>query len=397
MASSDPKGAVSASTLNSPGAPTEFPVGRRTVQETGRVSDRVNASPRPTPEGPARDNPIAGPQKGTTRSEHSTPASAGASGRHNEPGSRPASACPAQPPSKAGGGSPRLWKRHYGVIKADRSTESDRTGQGEVHDAEPPGTPERHAAGHNEGTQTSAKQQQPTGAANPDSAHRNRCQETPSPRITHCRQEWRGTSRARTQGHTHPDIPARSGGAQPKPEPRHTRPRRTPGPGVAGYKRSAHANAHTAHRTSQESWGAAETGAQVHTPTPHTRARIGGVQRGRAHKHTHTATPQPRGAGRSQNPNPSTHTNTAHPSQECRGTTGARTQTRTPQHPCQERRGAATTQAQPHTPTPHTPARSGRVQAERAHKHTHTQNTPTRGGRAQPQPELHHTRPHRTP
>ena len=39
MASSDPQGAVSASTRNSPGAPAESPVERRTVRETGRVSD----------------------------------------------------------------------------------------------------------------------------------------------------------------------------------------------------------------------------------------------------------------------------------------------------------------------------------------------------------------------
>ena len=58
---------------------------------------------------PQTSNPIAGPRTGTTRSEPSAPASAGASGRHNEPGSRPASACPAQPPSKAWAGSPRAW------------------------------------------------------------------------------------------------------------------------------------------------------------------------------------------------------------------------------------------------------------------------------------------------
>ena len=41
VASSDPKGDVSASTRNSPSAPAESPVERRTVQETGRVSDLV--------------------------------------------------------------------------------------------------------------------------------------------------------------------------------------------------------------------------------------------------------------------------------------------------------------------------------------------------------------------
>ena len=48
-----------------------------------------------------------------------------------------------------------------------------------------------------------------------------------------------------------PNTPARSGGAQPKPEPKHTHTRRTPQPGVAGYKRSAHTNTHTFQHPSQ--------------------------------------------------------------------------------------------------------------------------------------------------
>ena len=42
VASSDPKGEVSASTGNSPGAPAESPVERRTIRETRRVSDRIH-------------------------------------------------------------------------------------------------------------------------------------------------------------------------------------------------------------------------------------------------------------------------------------------------------------------------------------------------------------------
>ena len=135
------------------------------------ANHRSARSPRPSPEGPARDNPIAGPRMGTTRSEPSAPASAGARDRHNEPGSRPASACPAQPPSKGGGASPRGGERRHGVRKANWSTESDQTGRGAAHHAGPRGTPERHAAGHNQGTQTSAGQQPPPGAADPESAH----------------------------------------------------------------------------------------------------------------------------------------------------------------------------------------------------------------------------------
>ena len=138
-------------------------------------------------------------------------------------------------------------------------------------------------------------------------------------------QEWRGTSGACTQAHTGPNTPARSGGAQPKPEPKHTDPQRTPKPGVAGYKRSAHTSTHTPQLPSQEWRGAAETRAQAHTPTPHTPARSGGVQAERAQKQTHTPMPQPGVAGHSRNPSPSTHANTAHPSQEWRGTSGART------------------------------------------------------------------------
>ena len=107
-------------------------------------------SPGLKPEGSARDNPI------TTLSEPSVLASVGASGKHKEPGSLPASTCPAQPPSKAGGDSPRGGGRHHGDRKADRSNESDWTGRG---------------AAHQRGTRTDAKPQRPAGAANPGSAH----------------------------------------------------------------------------------------------------------------------------------------------------------------------------------------------------------------------------------
>ena len=177
VASSDPQGEVSASIRNSPGAGAESPsndgrYGKPDASVTGstHANHRSARSPRPTPEGPARDNTIAGPRTSMTRSEPSAPASAGASGRHNEPGSQPASVCPTQAPSKAGGASPRGGERHHGVTKADRSTASDRTGRGAAHHVGPRGTPERHATGHNQGTRTGAKQQWPHGAANPESA-----------------------------------------------------------------------------------------------------------------------------------------------------------------------------------------------------------------------------------
>ena len=229
-------------------------------------------------------------------------------------------------------------------------------------------------------------------------------------RTAHSSQEWRGASGARTQADTNPDTPAGSGGAQPKPELNHTHPHRTSQPGVAGYKRRAHTSAHTPGHPSQEWRGAAETRAQTHTPTPHDPAGSGGVQGERAHQHTQTPKPQPGVAGRNQNRSPSTHTHAAHPSQQWRGTRGARTQTCTPQHPSQEWGGAAKTRAQTHTPTPHTPARSGGVQAERAQEHTHTpkpqpgvagrsrnQNASTHTNAAHPSQEWRGTRGARTP
>ena len=468
------------------------------------ANHRSARSPRPTPEGPARDSPIAEPQTGTKRSEPSAPASARVSGRHNEPGSRPASACPAQPPSKAGGASPRDGERHHGVGKADRSNESYRNGRGAAHHAGPPGTPGRHAAGHNQGTRTGAKQQLPPGAANlvseqntqrttaPEQvpgntktrtpqtlawsgrvqagrAHRHTHTPTPQPGVagrsqtpspskhTHTArpsQEWRGTSGARTQTHTNTNTPAGSGGAQPKPEPEHTHPHRTPQPEVAGYKRSDH----TSTPTPTPQPGVAGR-SQDPSRSTHTRARNGGVQAERANKHAHPNTPARRGgarpkpkpkhtrshctpqpgvagykrsvhtsthrtptfqpgvAGCSQNPSPSTHTHTAHPSQEWRGTSGAHTQAHT--HPKTQ---AKSCRAQPKPGPKHThphctsqPGMAGHSRKPSPRTHAHTTypsqewrctseactqtrtgyNTPARSGGAQPKPEPKHTHPHR--
>ena len=171
-------------------------------------------------------------------------------------------------------------------------------------------------------------------------------------------QEWLGANGARTLAHTQPNIPARSAGAQPKPEPKHTHPHSALQPGVAGCKRSAHTSTHTPQHPSQEWRGAAETRAQTHTPTPRTRARSGWVQAERAHEHSHSPTPQPGVAGRSRNPSPNTHTHTAHPCQEWLGASGARTRAHT---------------------QPNTPARSGGAQPEREPNHTHPHRTPQPG------------------
>ena len=140
--------------VNAIGQSNDGQYGKQDASVTGstHASHRSARSPRPTPEGPARDNPIAGPRTGTTRSEPSAPASAGASGRHNEPGSRPASACPAQPPSKAGNASPRDGKNTTASGKltgAPRDTGPDaarRTTPG--HQARQRGTPPATTKAH---------------------------------------------------------------------------------------------------------------------------------------------------------------------------------------------------------------------------------------------------------
>ena len=81
VASSDPKGAVSASTRNSPGAPAESPVKRLTVRETGRVSDRVHTrqppqrmQPKTDTGGTRQGQPHRGARKGynTEQAQHSS-------------------------------------------------------------------------------------------------------------------------------------------------------------------------------------------------------------------------------------------------------------------------------------------------------------------------------------
>ena len=141
--------------------------------------------------------------------------------------------------------------------------------------------------------------------------------------------EWGGTSGARTQTPTDPKTPARSGEAQPKPEPKHTHPDHTPQPGMAGYKQSVRTKTQTAIQPSEEWRGAGETWVQAQELTPHNPARSGGVQAQRAHKHTHTPTTRPGLAGRSRDQRPSKQTQTAHPSQQWGGTSGVRTETPT--------------------------------------------------------------------
>ena len=318
------------------------------------ANHRSARSHRPTLEGPARDNPIAGPRTGTMRSEPTAAASAAARGRHKEPGSRPASTCPAQPPSESGGG-----EMHHGVWKADRSTGSHQTGRDAVH--QPRAT--RHAR---------------EARCRPQPRHTNRCQATTA---TGCRKPGKRTEPAANYGtgtgarrhptHT-PHAPARSGGVQVERAHKHTH-TPTPQPGVAERSRNPSPSTHNHSGHPSQEW------------------------RGTSRARTHTAKPLPGVVRRSRHPSPSTHIHTAHPSQESRNTSGARAQTDT---------------------HPNTPARSGGVQPKREPKHTHPHRspsqewrgtsgartkthtqpkTPARSGWAQPTPKPKHTHSHRTP
>ena len=177
-----------------------------------------------------------------------------------------------------------------------------------------------------------------------------------------------------------PRQPSQEGRAQLKLGPQHTHPQRTPWPGVAGYKPSAHTNTRRAQHPSQEWRGAAATRSQAHTPTPRSQARIGGVPAERVHKHTHPPTPQPGVAGCSPKAEPK-HT---HP----RRTT---------------RPGVAGHKRSAHTSTqrPRDPARSDGAQPNPEHKHTHPRRTPQHPSqegwsaaetRAQAQPRPKHNR-----
>ena len=336
------------------------------VTGSTHANHRSARSPRATPEGPARDNPIAGLRTGTTRSEPTAAAWAAPMGRHIEPGSRPTSRCPGQPPSKSRRASYRDGKRHHGVRTTDRTTESDRTGRG----AEKLAAHQRGATRH---AREACRWRQPR--------HKDRCQATTT---TGCRKYGQraqpltnhgtGTGARRHPTHT-PHAPAGSGGAQAE---------------------RAHKHTDTSQHPSQEWRGAAKTGAQAHTLTPHTLARSGGVQAERTHKCTHTPTPQPGVAGHSLNLSPNTHTHTAHLSQEWRGTSRARTQTHThPNTPARSR--GAQPKSEPKHPHPHHTPEPGTAGYSGARTQTHTHpNNPARSGRPQPKPEPKSTHPHRT-
>ena len=175
MASSDLKAEVSASTRNSP-------LERRTVGETGRVSDRVHtrhttaahAAQDRRRRGPPGTTPSRGPERVQRGARPAPlPRQGPAAGTKTPVLGRPPHAPrshPVKPEATAPGvgeGTTATGKR-TGAPRATGPDEARRTNAG------PRDTPERHAAGHNHGTRTGARPQRPPGAANPGSAHNTR-------------------------------------------------------------------------------------------------------------------------------------------------------------------------------------------------------------------------------
>ena len=194
MASSDLHGEVSASTRNSPGAPAESPVKRRTVRETGCVSDRVHTRKRPQRTQPktdaggtCQDNPIAGPRTGTTGSEPSTlPWRGPATGTMSPVLGRPPRA-PRSRPVKSGAQAPGIGKgttasrKPTGAPRATGPDEARRTTRG--HEARQRGT--RPATTKAQGQVPSnngcrVPQTRRARTTRNEPRHENRCQAIPS-------------------------------------------------------------------------------------------------------------------------------------------------------------------------------------------------------------------------
>ena len=166
---SDPKGAVSASTQNSPSAPAESPVARRTVRETGRVNDKVHTrqttAAHAAQDRSRRDPPGTTASRGPERVRRGArpaplPRQGPAAGTTSPVLGRPPRA-PRSHPVKPGVTAPGVGEgtttmgKPTGAPRATGPDEERRTNAG------PRGTPVRHAPGNNHGTRTDAEPQQP--------------------------------------------------------------------------------------------------------------------------------------------------------------------------------------------------------------------------------------------
>ena len=138
------------------------------------------------------------------------------------------STCPRQPPSRAGGDSPRGWRGHHGDGKADQSTESDRTRRGAAHQC----AATRHAR---------------EACRRPQPQHEDRCQATTA---TRCRKPRKRAQHMRNHGTGEGAKDSRA------PTPAH----RTQSQWVVGPGR-------TPQGTGGRGWGSAQP------RTPHTQAK----------------------------------------------------------------------------------------------------------------------------
>ena len=182
VASSDREGEVSASTRNSPGAPAESPVERRTVRETGCVSDRVHThqttAAQAAQDRSQRDLPGTTPSRGPERVRRGArpaplPRQGPAAGTKSPVLGRPPRA-PRSHPVKPGATAPGVGEGTTAMGQPTGAPRATRPDEARASNAGPQGTPQRHAGGHNHGTRTGAKTQGPPGAANPGSTHSTR-------------------------------------------------------------------------------------------------------------------------------------------------------------------------------------------------------------------------------
>ena len=192
---------------------------------------RSACSPRPTPGGPARNKPIAGPRTGRRGGSLAPlPRRGPAAGTMS-----PVLGCP-----------PRAPRSH----PVEPGAEAPGEGKGTTATGEPTGA--LRATGQEEAQRTNAGHEA--------------CQRGTLPATT--------TARGQVPSHNGHRVPQTRAARTTHIEPRHrNRCQATANPHITG--------------PSQELRGEA----RAHTPTPHTPARKGGIQDEHAHQHTHTQNP----------------------------------------------------------------------------------------------------------
>ena len=235
------KGAVWASTRKSPGAPAQAPVERRTVRETGRVSDRVHTRTPPQrtqPKTNAGGNRQGQSHRGAPNGYDAERVHRRCLGSGHRQTQRARFLAGLHVPRAAAqyirGRKPPWWR------KAPRRQENrpehrerlDRTRRGAPtrgHQARQRGTPLATTKAQGQVPSNNSHRVPQTRAActtRNEPRHRNRCHATANPHNAHPSRKGRSTSRARRQTHTR--TPARSGWVQLKKVPSRTGPCCTP-------------------------------------------------------------------------------------------------------------------------------------------------------------------------